>query len=273
MLRSVLTTVLLATAALAQGAGMRPSQILQIKDEAARMDDKIGTQIPLDLEFTDERGYPFALQQWFPGEQPVILILGYYTCPAMCGQVLGAALEALGEVDLEPGKDYRILNVSIDPNETAATANTRKQSFLPKINRVGADEAWRVCVGDEPNIAPLADAVGFHYYWSTAAKQFSHPPALVFLTAKGVVSRTIVNSVFEPGDLRLALVEASEGKLGTFWDQVRLNCLTFDSRANTYTMTAGTIMRLGGAVTFVAIATMIIVFLRKERRAARAATA
>lgn len=273
MLRSLLFPMLLAGAALAQGAGMPPTSTLVTRDGAAQMEDKIGAQIPLDLQFTDERGYPFALKQWFPGEHPVVLILGYYSCPAMCGQVLGAALEALGELSLEPGKDYRLLNVSIDPREKVADAMTRKQAFLPKIARVGADEAWRVCVGDDANIKPLADAVGFHYYWAESAHLYSHPPALVFLTPDGKVSRTIVNSVFEPNDLRLALVEASAGRLGTFWDQVQLNCLTFDSRTNSYLMTAGTIMRLGGALTLAALATMIVYFLRKERRATRAAAA
>jgi hypothetical protein len=115
--------------------------------------------------FLAKRGYPFELKQWFPGKQPVVLVLGYYSCPAMCGQVLEAAFRALSEVDLQPGQDYRILSVSIDPRETAETAMARKQTFLPRLMQTGGDDAWRVLVGDDANIKPLAASVGFSYYW------------------------------------------------------------------------------------------------------------
>lgn len=254
----------------AQGAGMPPTSSLEMKEEAASMVDRIGAVVDPALSFTDERGYPFQLRQLFPGKQPVVLLLGYYTCPAMCGQVLEATFRALGEVDLEPGADYRILNVSIDPRETAAVAKDRKEAFLPKLAKTGGDDAWRVLVGDKANIDALCDTVGFRYYWSEHTNQYAHPPAVVFLTPQGKVSRVIVNTWFEPDDLRLALVEASGGALGTFWDQVKLNCLTFDSRTNSYSLAAMTLMRIGGAVTLVAIVAMVVVMLRKERRPAPA---
>jgi protein SCO1/2 len=201
------------------------------------------------------------------------LLLGYYSCPAMCGQVMSAVFEALGEVDLLPSTDYRILSVSIDPRETAEVAKTRKDAFLPKLAKVGAGDGWRVCVGGEADIRALTDTVGFRYYWSEHTNQYAHPPAAIFVSPQGKVSRVIVNTVFDPADLRLALVEASEGRLGTLWDEVRLNCLTFDSRTNTYALTAMTIMRVGGAVTVVALATMIFVMLRRERRRSQPALA
>jgi protein SCO1/2 len=201
----------------------------------------------------------------------VVLILGYYSCPRMCGQVLGEAFRALSDVDFEPGKQYRILNVSIDPKETPEIAKARKTTFLRQLAKIGGDDAWRVLVGDQVNITKLTKSVGFNYYWSDATQQFSHPPSLIFLTKEGKVSRIVKNTTFEPEDLRLALVEASEGKLGTFLDQVRLNCLTFDSRTNTYSLTAMTVMRVGGVVTVVALGAMIWILLRKERQ--QAATA
>jgi protein SCO1/2 len=230
------------------------------------MVDRIGAQVDAGLSFTDERGYPFLLQQLFPGQQPVVLLLGYYTCPAMCGQVLEAAFDALSDVDLQPGNDYRILSVSIDPRETPATALDRKLRFLPKLAKTGGDAAWRVLVGEEPNITKLCETVGFRYYWSEHTNQFAHPPALIFLTPQGKVSRVIVNTWFDPADVRLALVEASDGSLGTFWDQLQLNCLTFDPRTNSYSLTAMTIMRIGGVITVIALAAMIWIMLRRERR-------
>ncbi|MCA8952160.1 MAG: SCO family protein [Planctomycetes bacterium] len=274
MFRSVVTAAaLLATLPLtAQGAGMSPSRTIEAKEEAASMVNKIGEQIDTSLTFTDERGYPFALRQLFPGERPVILLLGYYSCPAMCGQVLGATIEALNDVDLEPGKDYQLLNVSIDPRETVQTAKDRKNAFLPKFKKIGAADGWRVCVGDEQSVKSLAEDVGFRFYWSELTNQFAHPPAVVVLSKTGVVSRVIVNTVFDGADLRLALVEASDGTLGDFWDQVRLNCLTFDPRSNTYSLTPMTILRIGGGATMLALAVMIFVLVRRERRKSPAAT-
>lgn len=257
----------------AQGAGMPPTSSIEVREEASSMVDRIGAVVDPSLTFTDERGYPFALQQWFPGRQPVVLLLGYYRCPAMCGQVLEAALTALSDVDLEPGEHYRILNVSIDPSETPEIANERKQQYLPKLLKTGGDDAWRVLVGEQAQIERLCETVGFRYYWSEHLNQYSHPPALIFLTPEGRVSRVIVDQWFDPGDVRLALVEASDGKLGTFWDRVRLNCLTFDPRTNTYSLTAMTIMRIGGAITVVALAAMIWILLRRERRRLQPSTA
>lgn len=250
----------------AQGEGMPPTSSILVKEEAASMVDRIGAVIDPSLTFTDERGYPFQLRQMFPGAQPVLLLLGYYSCPAMCGQVLEAAFRALSDVDLEPGRDYRLLNVSIDPRETPEIAKARKDKFLPKLLKTGGDEAWRVLVGDQANIKSLTETVGFHYYWSEHTNQYAHPPALIFLTPQGKVSRVVVNTWFDPADVRLAIVEASGGKLGTFWDQVKLNCLTFDPRTNSYSLAAMTVMRIGGALTVIAMIAMIVVMLRKERR-------
>ncbi len=266
-MRTFLFSLLLITGALvAQSAGMSTTRSLESRDEAAQQENTIGKQVDPTLTFTDERGYPFKLQQYFPGKRPVLLMLGYYSCPTMCGTVLSAAFTALSGIDdLQPGTDYQILNVSIDPRETAETARTRKQNFLPRLAKTGGEDAWRVLVGDETNVKQLAATVGFNYYWSEATHQFAHPASLIFLTPEGKVSRIIVNSAFEPADVRLALVEASQGTLGTFWDQVKLNCLTFDPTTNQYSLTAMTIMRIGGALTVVILAVMIWVMLRRER--------
>ena len=268
-LHILLTASLLGSFALAQGAGMAPTRTLEVTDEGAQQLDSIGRTVDPELEFVDERGYPFQLKQLFPGEKPVVLMLGYYSCPAMCGQVLDAVLWSLSEVELEPNDDYKILTVSIDPKEDAGIAKQRKAAFLPRLMKTGGDQAWRVLTGTEEASSALAERVGFNYYWSEATKQYAHPPSVIFLTPEGKVSRIIVNTYFEPEDMRLALVEASDGALGTFWDQVKLNCLTFDPRTNTYSVTAMTLMRIGGAITVVVLAAMIWIMLRRERHKAR----
>jgi protein SCO1/2 len=269
LLFTMLTTMLLSPLAVAQGAGHSPSRDLESIDLGAQQLDKIGAMVDRELEFTDERGYPFKLKQLFPGKHPIVLMLGYYSCPAMCGQVLDAAFSALSDTDLQPGKDYRILSVSIDPAETAEIAANRKGVFLPRLMKTGGDNAWHLLVGEEANTKALAESVGFQFYWAEATKQFAHPPSLIFLTPAGKVSRVIVNTYFEPEDVRLALVEASDGTLGTFWDEVKLNCLTFDPRTNSYSLAVMTLMRVGGAVTVIVLAAMIWIMLRRERRKAQ----
>jgi protein SCO1 len=268
LVSTLLTTLLLCPLAVAQMAGMPPSTTLQVTDEGATQLDKIGVMLDRELTFRDERDYPFQLKQMFPGKQPVVLMLGYYSCPAMCGQVLDAAFAALSRTDLQPGTDYRVLSVSIDPKETPAIAATRKGVFLPRLLKTGGDNAWHLLVGDEANTKALAESVGFQFYWSEATQQFAHPPSLIFLTPEGKVSRVIVNTYFEPEDVRLALVEASNGTLGTFWDEVKLNCLTFDSRTNSYSLAVMTLMRIGGAITVIVLAAMIWIMLRRERQKA-----
>tara|TARA_R110002072_G_scaffold206029_1_gene363826 strand:+ start:39367 stop:40248 length:882 start_codon:yes stop_codon:yes gene_type:complete len=268
-LSTLLTTMLLSPLAVAQAPGHSPSRDIESTDLGAQQLDKIGVMVDRELEFLDERGYPYQLKQLFPGKHPVVLMLGYYSCPAMCGQVLDAAFDALSKTDLQPGKDYRILSVSINPEETPDVAATRKGVFLPRLMKTGGDDAWHLLVGEEANTKALAESVGFQFYWSEATQQFAHPPSLIFLTPEGKVNRVIVNTYFEPEDVRLALVEASEGTLGTFWDEVKLNCLTFDPRTNSYSLAVMTLMRVGGAVTVIVLAAMIWIMLRRERRKAQ----
>lgn len=270
---SALAALCLLVPATAQGEGMPPTSSLEVVHEGATMENRIGTRLDASLEFVDERGYPFKLQQLFPGEKPVILVPGYYSCPAMCGQVTEGMIAALNEIDLAPGADYLIVNVSIDPRETPEVATNRKRNFLHRLTRIGGEEGWRFLTGAEPAIRSLTQQVGFRYFWAEHDNQFAHPPALLFVTPKGELSRVITGTFFDPGAVRLAIVEASEGKLGTFWDRVRLNCLTFDPVSKTYSLAAMTVMRIGGAITVAALALMIFLMIRREKRKTATASA
>ncbi len=228
--------------------------------------DKIGMKLDPELTFLDERGYPFSFGQVFPGDRPVVLVPGYYTCPDMCGQVIHGMIDALNEVDLVPGGDYLIVNVSIDPLETPAVAKDRKQKFLTDLRRVGGEEGWRfLTTSQESEIKKLTESVGFRYFWAEHDHRYAHPGALLFFTPQGVLSRVLTGTTFEADDVRLAIVESSVGKLGTFWDDVRLNCLTFDDRTGTYALMGMTVMRIGGVVTILAIVGMVLLMLRRER--------
>jgi len=254
-------------------AGMSSPNRVEIRQADSSMEDRIGAEVDGELAFTDERGYPLKLRKYFPGALPVVLNLGYYGCPDMCGQVIHGMVDALNEIDLEPGKHYEILNVSIDPRETAEVAMQRKQNMLMRFTKVGADASWRFAVGEPAAIEKLTSTVGFRYFWAEHDNRYDHPAALIVLTPQGKVSRVLIGLTFEPKDVRLALVEASEGKLGTFWDKVQLSCLTWDPVTRSYSLTALTVMKVGGAITVVALGAMLFVMLRGERKRMKVASA
>lgn len=260
-------------AALRCQAGMSSPNRMEIRQADSSMEDRIGAEVDAELTFTDERGYPLKLRKYFPGALPVVLNLGYYGCPDMCGQVIHGMVDALNEIDLDPGTHYEILNVSIDPRETAEVAKQRKQNMLMRFTKVGADASWRFAVGEPAAIEKLAATVGFRYFWAEHDNRYDHPAALIVLTPQGKVSRVLTGLTFEPKDVRLALVEASEGKLGTFWDKVQLSCLTWDPVTRSYSLTALTVMKVGGAITVVALGVMLFVMLRGERKRMKVASA
>ena len=260
---------LLTPALSAQGeGGHAASRALDIVQAAASMENKVGAVLDGSLQFTDERGYPFQFKQLFPGERPVVLVLGYYTCPDMCGQVIHGMLDALNSIELAPGKDYQIVNVSIDPKETAEVAKQRKEHFLPLLQHVGGPEGWRFLVGDKDAIQSLAQSTGFRFFWSEHTNRYDHPGALMFLTPQGKLNRVITGMSFEAEAVRLAILESGKGENASFLDKIKLSCLTFDSRTNTYTLTAMTVMRIGGVITLIAIAAMIYMMVRREKQRA-----
>ena len=163
------------------------------------------------------------------------------------------------------GKEFDVINLSFDPAETARLAKLKKQSFLDAYNRPAGAEAWHFLTGNPAEIAKLTDAVGFRYKWVESSKQFSHPAVLILLTPDGKISRYLYGVKYEPRTLRLSLVEASEGKIGTTVDRFLLTCFHYDSYAGKYTPVAMNIMRGAGIVTVLVIAIVITWLVRRER--------
>lgn len=257
----------------AQGEGHPATSVLKISDADSIMEDKIGTVVDNTLKFTDERDRPLQLKQFFPGDRPVLLQLGYFGCPGLCGEVMNGMVDALNQVGLEPGRDYEILSISIDPRETPQLAKDKKDAYLVKLTKVGGQDGWHFAVGEQSQIKALTDQVGFRYYWAEHENRFDHPAALTFLSPQGRITRVIQGTSYEPRDVELALKEASEGKLGTFWDSIVLSCLTYDASKRSYSLTAMTIMKTAGAFTLIGLATVIIVMLRREKKRLAAASA
>ena len=224
-----------------------------------------GAQLPLDLPFTDEAGQSLRLGKYFAGARPVVLQLGYYGCPMLCGLISQGTVNALKAVSLQPGKDYEFVFVSIDPSEKPSLAAEKKESYLNEYGREGA-AGWHLLTGPQASIAPLAQAVGFNYKWVQSAGQFAHPAVIMICMPDGRVSRYLYGVKFDPQTVRLSLVEASSGKVGTAVDQLFLTCFQYDGHQGKYALAAIGLMRIGGLIMMLVVGFFIVRLLRREQK-------
>jgi len=228
------------------------------------LDQKLDAQIPLDLTFRDEKGAVVPLRQYF-GKRPVILTLVYYQCPMLCTFVLNGVLNSAKSMVFDIGKEYDIVTVSIDPTETALLAESKHTMYAGLYGRPGSVAGWHFLTGEEPAIRQLAASVGFRYVYDKTSEQYGHASGILVLTPQGRVSRYFYGIDYSPRDLRLALVEASGGKIGTTVDQILLTCFHYDPMTGKYGLAISRVVRLAGLATVLAISAMMVVFFRSER--------
>jgi protein SCO1/2 len=241
-----------------QDIGVRPSLLKEVG-----IDQKLNQSIPLNLVFRDEHGKTVQLGDYF-GQKPVILSMVYYNCPMLCTQVLNGIESSLKLIPMDIGKQFNVVTVSIDPTERPVLADAKQALYTGLYGRPGAAEGWHFLTGDEPQIRQLANALGFRYAYDPDSKQFAHASAIMLLTPEGKISRYFYGIQFPSRDLRLGLVEASEGKIGTPVDQVLLFCYHYDPSTGKYGLLISRLIQTAGAVTVLAIATLILVLYKKE---------
>jgi protein SCO1 len=246
-LGAALAAVMLLVAALPAAAQRK--EALPKDLEGVGITEHAGARLPLDLEFTDEDDKPVRLAQFFPGDRPVILTLGYYRCPMLCTLVLNSLVDGLKDLPWTPGQQFEIVTVSIDPTETPTLAKLKKQNYLADYGRPGAAAGWHFLTGREENIRKLAEAVGFGYRYVEERGQYAHPAAIFVVTPDGRMAKYLYGVLYQPKTLRLALAEAGQGKIGTTTDQLLLYCFHYDAQEGRYVLAASNIMRLGGAAT------------------------
>lgn len=196
--------------------------------------EKLGSAIPPDLEFNDEEGKPVLLGSYFDGKTPVILNLVYFGCPNLCTMVLNGLTSSLKETPWSLGKKFRVVTVSINANEGPGLARLKKKSYLENYGRTGAESGWAFLTGKAENIQKLADAIGFGFRYDEGTKQFLHGAGLFVLTPQGVVSRVLYGTDYKPRDLKLALLNATEGKNGNLIDKLLMFCYHFDADSKKY---------------------------------------
>jgi protein SCO1 len=242
----------------AQSVGRNPSILSDV-----HFDQKLGERIPLDLNFVDEHGQEVLLRDFF-GHGPVILILAYYRCPMLCTQVLNGAVRTLRQLNFELGKDYQVVVGSIDPTDSPALASTKHEEYSVMFGRPEAEKGWHFLTGREPEIKQLADGVGFHYAYDPASRQFAHASGIIILTEQGIISQYSYGVSFPERTLRLGLVRASRGQIGSFVDQVLLYCYHYDPQTGKYGIFISRVLKIGGALTVLALGVALSILFRKE---------
>jgi len=230
-------------------------------------EQRLGTQVPLDLPFRDETGRTVRLGDYFQGK-PVVLTLSYYECPMLCTLVLNGLTSALRALRFDLGKEFVAINVSFNPRETPELAAAKKATYLKEYRRPGSEAGWHFLTGDEESIRRLTEAVGFQYAWDERNQQYAHATGLVVLTPGGQIARYFYGVEFSPRDLRFALIEAAQGKIGSPVDKLLLYCFHYDPSTGRYSALALNSIRIGGVLTVAALISFIVVMLRRERRAA-----
>jgi protein SCO1/2 len=244
-----------------QDIGVRPSLLKEVG-----VDQKLNKQIPLDLTFRDEHGQPVQLRDYF-GQKPVIISLVYYDCPMLCTQVLNGLESSLKLLPMDIGKQFNVVTVSIDPTERPVLAEAKQALYTGIYGRPGAAAGWHFLTGNEPQIRQLADALGFRYAYDPDSKQFAHASAITLLTPEGKISRYFYGIQYASRDLRLGLVEASKGKIGTPVDQVLLFCYHYDPVTGKYGLLISRVIQAAGALTVLAIGILMLILYRGEHYA------
>jgi len=253
--------------------GQHTAMDLPTEDLATNITDERGNTIPGELRFVDENNKPVALADYLHLGRPVILNLGYYGCPGLCGVVTNGLMDSLQSLRLQIGKDYEVVSVSIAAEETPALARQKKNTYLEAMAETpGVEQHWHFLTGKEDQIAQLSELVGFHFQWNPFGKQYDHSAGLFICSSKGVLTQVLHGTFFAPRDLRLALVEASEGTVGTTWDRILLTCYGYDPETRSYSLMVWSVIRASGGLTVLGIAVMIFVLWRRERRRAVPAT-
>lgn len=272
MLPGSRTRLLFAALALALAAlvSARPASAkdtaVPVELQGIDIEERPGAPLPRDIALRDQSGRAVTVGDYLDGKRPVVLVLAYYECPMLCTLVITGALEEMKKLRWTAGEEYRVVVVSFDPRDTTESAAKKRTNYLDAYGRPVAEKGWDFLVGDEAQVKALAAAAGFHYRWDEDQKQFAHAAGAFVYTPDGRLSRTLYGITF-PG-LKLALLEASEGKIGTVVERVLLFCFHYDPLARGYVLATTRLVRASGALTLAALALWLLRFWRRERKPA-----
>ncbi len=252
----LLFTAMLAAPAYADGPA--PDSL-----KSVYFDQNLNAQVPLNLSFVDDQGNPIQLANYF-GSKPVILTLNYYHCPNLCSLELDQLAQSMADLQWTLGDQYEVVTISIDPRETTAQAAESKWEHLRAYARANTGPGWHFLTGDQASITRLTQAVGFHYVYDAKNDEYQHPTGVIVLTPQGKVSRYLYGTDFPVNDLRLALTEASNGKIGSPVEQILLYCYHYDPVLGRYSLAATNLVQAGGILTVIVLGGFLFVMFRRD---------
>jgi protein SCO1/2 len=225
----------------------------------AALEEQLGKYIPLDAEFYNEKGEKIKLKEFI--KKPTILTLVFYECKGICTPLLTELANNINELDLKLGKDYQILTISFDPEETPSLASSKKANYIKLLNNKPPDDAWHFLVGDSADIYSLTNSVGFYFF--KEEDQFVHPGALIFISPDGKITRYLLGITYLPFNIKMAIIEAGEGKVGPTVAKLLKFCYTYDAEGKTYALN---ITRVAGIITLIAVGIFILFLIAKPKK-------
>jgi len=273
--RRILWTLMLLTVACGQampqamskGIMSPPANVRPPYLQNVGIEQHLDGQVPPDLTFVDDAGRTVKLGDYF-GTKPLILNLVYYNCTMLCGEALAGLSGSMKMVKFDVGNQFDVITVSFNPQETSAIAAEKKQEYLKRYGRPGAASGWHFLTGPAESINALTKAVGFQYQYDPKSKQYAHATAIMVLTPQGRISRYFYGVDYPPKDLRMGLVEASQGKIGNAVDQVLLYCYHYNPETGKYGAVITNILRLGAGLTILLLGGLLFVLFRLDKAAA-----
>jgi protein SCO1 len=264
---SILSLALLSASAAAQinsGVMSAPANTRPPRLENVGIAQRLDAQVPPDLIFRDDTGKTVKLGDYF-GRKPIILNLVYYNCTMLCGEALAGLASAMRLIKFDVGNQFDVVTVSFDPRETPDMAAAKKIDYVKRYGRPHAAPGWHFLTGQPDAINALTKTVGFQYQYDAKSNQYAHATAIMVLTPQGRISRYFYGVDFPPKDLRMGLVEASQGKIGNAVDAVLLYCYHYDPETGKYGAMVSNILRLAAAATMVLLGGLILILWRLDR--------
>lgn len=236
--------------------------------QAVGIDQKLGAQLPLDAEFKDENGNNVKLGSFYNQKKPVVLALVYYECPMLCNEVLNGLTGSLKGISFDAGKDFDVVAISFDAreNDKPDLAKNKKESYLARYGRAGAENGWHFLTGTQAEIDKVTEAVGFKYQFDEKTNQFAHAGGITMATPDGKMSRYFYGIDYAPGDLKFGLIDSGEGKIGNPVEKLFLYCFHYDPASGKYGLAILRAMRLAAVATVLGIVGMMLVFWRQNKR-------
>jgi len=228
--------------------------------------EKLGDFIPLNVQLVDQNGERITLNKIANNSTPIIFSFAYYDCPMLCTQVLNSISQSINKLDWESKDKFSVVTVSINPNDTAESARLKKERYVAGLNDESLMYNWNFYTTDQATIDVLTNAFGFEYFYDVERNEYAHPAVVFVLSPDGKISRYLYGLNFKPKDLKLSLLEATDGNIGNTLEKLLLYCYYYDSTSNTYTLFANNVMRLGGVLTIIVLSLFLGLYWLRENR-------